>query len=98
MCWAVILTLLTANVSARCEESPAALPGRVQGLFFPSLTEIGPRANCAAKRKAVCENPSKQWANGQSDFQYSFDHCVQTCPQQSAVEAQSMSPVGTFRT
>jgi len=45
MCWTVILRLLTVNVGARCEESRAALPGRVQGLFL--LTETGPRSNCA---------------------------------------------------
>jgi hypothetical protein len=84
MCWTVILTLLTVNVSARCEEGPAALPGRVQGLFLPSLTATGPRSNCADQRKAVCENPCKQWANGQSDFQYSYGHCVQTCSEQPA--------------
>jgi hypothetical protein len=86
MCWTVILTLLTANVSARSQEAPAALPSRVQGLFLPSLTETGPRSenDCAYRRKAICEKPCKQWANGQSDFQYSYDHCVQTCSKQPA--------------
>jgi hypothetical protein len=81
--WTAILTLLAVNASARCEENTTALPGRVQGLFLPSLTETGPRSSCA-DRKAVCENPCKQWANGQPDFQYSYGHCVQTCSEQAA--------------
>jgi len=73
----LIVVLLTINTSAHSEEAPAASQSRVQGLFLRS------EKDCAGRRKAVCENPSKQWANGQPDFQYSYDHCVQTCPKQA---------------
>ena len=73
----VILVLLSINTSARSEEAPAASQSRVQGLFLRS------EKDCAGQRKAVCENPCKQWANGQPSFQYSYDHCVQTCPKQA---------------
>jgi hypothetical protein len=72
----LILVLLTINTSARSEEAPASR-GRVQGLFLRS------EKNCSDQRKAVCENPCKQWANGQPDFQYSYDRCLQTCPKQA---------------
>jgi hypothetical protein len=80
----LIVALLTINMSARSEEAPTAFPRRVQGIFFPPLAETAPRSetDCADRRKAVCEDPCKQWANGQSDFQYSYDHCVQICPKQ----------------
>jgi hypothetical protein len=73
----VILILVLLTVSARSEETPTASQGRVQGLFLRS------EKDCADQRKAVCENPCKQWANGQPDFQYSYDRCVRTCPKQA---------------
>jgi hypothetical protein len=73
----LILALLTVNTSARSEEAPVASQSRVRGLFLRSDKD------CANQCKAVCENPCKQWANGQPDFQYSYDHCVQTCPKQA---------------
>jgi hypothetical protein len=73
----LILVLLTINASARSEEAPAASQSRVQGLFRRS------EKDCADRRNAVCEKPCKQWANGQPDFQYSYDHCVQICPNQA---------------
>jgi hypothetical protein len=81
----LIVALLTMNTSARSEDVPTAnSPSRVQGFFFPPLAETAPRSetDCADRRKAVCEDPCKQWANGQSDFQYSYGHCVQICPKQ----------------
>jgi hypothetical protein len=73
----LILALLIINTSARSEEAPASSQSRVQGLFLRS------EKDCADRRKVVCEEPCKQWANGQRDFQYSYDHCVQTCPKQA---------------
>jgi hypothetical protein len=73
----LILVLVTINTSARSQEAPAASPRRVQGLFLRS------EKDCADQRKTICEEPCKQWANGQPDFRYSYDHCVQTCPKQT---------------
>jgi hypothetical protein len=81
----LILALLTISTSARSEEAPAAFPrSRVEGFFSPPLAETAPRSetDCADRRKAVCEDPCKQWAKGQSNFKYSYDHCVQVCPKQ----------------
>ena len=73
------MVFLSVNASARSEEAPTATPpSRVQGLFLP-LSETG-----CADRKVVCEDPCKQWANGQPNFQYSYDRCVQICPKQPA--------------
>lgn len=74
----LIVGLLIINTSVRSEEAPAASQSRVQGLFLRS------EKNCADRRKAVCEKPCKQWANGQPDFRYSYEHCVQTCSEQPA--------------
>jgi hypothetical protein len=76
--WIGSWALLTINTSARSEEAPAASQSKVQGLFLSS------EKGCADRRKAVCEKPCKQWANGQPDLQYSYDHCVQTCSGQLA--------------
>jgi hypothetical protein len=75
------MVFLSMNASARSEEASTAIPPstrRVQGLFLPP-SEIG-----CADRKAICEDPCKQWANGQPNFQYSYDRCVQICPKPPA--------------
>ena len=76
MYWNLILVLVTINTTARSQEAPTASPSRVQGLFLHSAKD------CAGRRMAVCEKPCRQWANGQPDFQFSYDHCLQTCPEQ----------------